>query len=335
MEKTGNIYKITNIVSGKVYIGQTIGLYSQRVSSHLSTLRNGVHRNPHLQNSYNKHGEECFTFELVGRYPMKSLDDVEKRMIAEQRMKKRCYNIQDGGVKNKGMSESTKKKLSSILKELHSENGEFRKTYLKHRAKKIIHLNSMKIYEGSYVAAKELNLDRQAIFQNVKGNNRYIRGVDGTLHQFNYYEEGEKYTYTPVHENVRTAIRSVVCLNTKEVFDSVKEASEAMGITNQTILRCCRKVRHYGGRTSSGEWLVWRFLEDYDEREEVPFNRKGKNFHRSRSVRCTTTGEVFGSITEACESYNLSSGNLTSTLKGNRKYCGKLNGIEPLYWEYA
>lgn len=55
------IYKIENVVSGKTYIGSTVN-FPIRKSVHLHSLRNGRHRNKHLQSSYDKHGESALVF---------------------------------------------------------------------------------------------------------------------------------------------------------------------------------------------------------------------------------------------------------------------------------
>lgn len=51
-------------------------------------------------------------------------------------------------------------------------------------------------------------------------------------------------------------------------------------------------------------------------------------------VKCITTGEIFNSIKEACNKYNLLSGNLSGCCKGKRNYCGKLNDGTKLEWCY-
>lgn len=58
------IYKITNKVSGLVYIGSS-GNMKRRWGTHKSGLRNQTHRNKHLQNSWNKYGEEAFVFDVL------------------------------------------------------------------------------------------------------------------------------------------------------------------------------------------------------------------------------------------------------------------------------
>ena len=59
--KLCGIYAIYSAINGRSYIGHSIDI-KKRWTRHLSTLRNGIHKNPYLQNSWNKHGEEEFEF---------------------------------------------------------------------------------------------------------------------------------------------------------------------------------------------------------------------------------------------------------------------------------
>lgn len=60
--KTGLIYAIVNLITGRVYIGQTVRPLCERKRNHLFSLRHGTHGNQHLQRSYNKHGANAFEF---------------------------------------------------------------------------------------------------------------------------------------------------------------------------------------------------------------------------------------------------------------------------------
>lgn len=58
------IYIIENTNTGKFYVGRTKNP-AVRKRGHLSELRRGVHGNPRLQASFNKHGENAFEFRVV------------------------------------------------------------------------------------------------------------------------------------------------------------------------------------------------------------------------------------------------------------------------------
>ena len=64
MNKLSGIYKIANLVNGKRYIGGSVNL-KHRLVCHKSGLRRGRHKNPHLQNAWNKYGEENFEFKII------------------------------------------------------------------------------------------------------------------------------------------------------------------------------------------------------------------------------------------------------------------------------
>lgn len=53
-------------------------------------------------------------------------------------------------------------------------------------------------------------------------------------------------------------------------------------------------------------------------------------------VKCTTTGQVFNSIQEAKEYFNIKAFHISSVCQGKRKYCGvDPKTGEKLHWEYV
>ena len=58
------VYKITNIINGKFYIGSSKNIYS-RWYQHKKKLNDNIHGNAHLQNAWNKYGEKNFKFEII------------------------------------------------------------------------------------------------------------------------------------------------------------------------------------------------------------------------------------------------------------------------------
>lgn len=66
--KTMGIYCITNMNTGKIYIGSSVGI-ENRFSQHRCFLRRQVHQNAHLQNAWNKYGETAFDFSVIEVIP--------------------------------------------------------------------------------------------------------------------------------------------------------------------------------------------------------------------------------------------------------------------------
>lgn len=58
------IYEIVNLINKKVYIGSTMRIAARKLS-HFSALRLNKHSSVHLQNAFNKYGEENFQFNIL------------------------------------------------------------------------------------------------------------------------------------------------------------------------------------------------------------------------------------------------------------------------------
>lgn len=74
------IYKITNLIDNKVYIGQSKNLKS-RLGGHKSCLKHNHHSNIYLQRAYNKYGAENFKFEIIEECEEDKLTEREQYWI--------------------------------------------------------------------------------------------------------------------------------------------------------------------------------------------------------------------------------------------------------------
>ncbi len=72
------IYKISNLINNKFYIGSAID-YNRRLREHKSMLRLNKHSCKHLQNAYNKYGIDNFKFEII-----EQVEDKTKLIEREQ-----------------------------------------------------------------------------------------------------------------------------------------------------------------------------------------------------------------------------------------------------------
>jgi group I intron endonuclease len=79
--KNIGIYKITNGLNGKVYIGKSERL-DERFGEHISDLERGDHPNKHLQKdckNMNKDGlEHILTFEVLEKCKKEELNELER-----------------------------------------------------------------------------------------------------------------------------------------------------------------------------------------------------------------------------------------------------------------
>lgn len=74
--KICGIYYIKNVINNKIYIGSSNNI-SHRIGMHKSLLRRGKHHSVRLQNSFNKHGEKAFEFEILDECEESNLWDME------------------------------------------------------------------------------------------------------------------------------------------------------------------------------------------------------------------------------------------------------------------
>jgi group I intron endonuclease len=74
------VYAITNITTGKRYIGSSIDCL-ERFKRHRWELRAGRHVNPVLQNAFNKYGEDDFTYKVIHPLPITDAQDKEQWYI--------------------------------------------------------------------------------------------------------------------------------------------------------------------------------------------------------------------------------------------------------------
>lgn len=72
---TIGVYLIENVITGQFIVGSTNNLSTRR-SQHFSYLKRNIHTNPHLQSSWNKHGETKFKWTVVKTF--KTLAEARK-----------------------------------------------------------------------------------------------------------------------------------------------------------------------------------------------------------------------------------------------------------------
>ena len=118
--QVSGIYRIVNIITGKMYIGQSLDV-KNRIRVHRYQLKKGSHGNDHLLRSYNIHGASNFKYEIL--YTIENQTNTKEQIIQILNKNeeyfingydsfKNGYNLTSGG-DNKIFSEESIAKMSA------------------------------------------------------------------------------------------------------------------------------------------------------------------------------------------------------------------------------
>jgi group I intron endonuclease len=136
------IYAIKNKINGKMYIGSSYNI-KQRFTAHKSALKNNNHRNKHLQNAWNKYGEDNFEFIIIehSSYP--------ERILKRENINIKLFDPEYNNIKvnneNKFYhSDETKKKIGLKSKEKYIKNPKLKEDFI-NRLKNRIPWNKGKV----------------------------------------------------------------------------------------------------------------------------------------------------------------------------------------------
>jgi len=119
-EKIIGVYKIVNLVNGKIYIGSSIDIKG-RWKEHIRDLKNNKHHSTYLQRSWNKYGEDNFKFCIVEECNNDQTLDKEQYYLDKYKSydKRNGYNIAKNSLApmmGRKHSEETLIKLSEGVK---------------------------------------------------------------------------------------------------------------------------------------------------------------------------------------------------------------------------
>ena len=144
------IYKIMNLIDEKIYIGSSVNLL-KRESKHFWMLKNNIHDNNHLQNSFNKSGVKNFKFEIIEECDENLLIEKENYYITHYKSNNSEYGFNLATVnefRRNNYNDEVKIKLSkyNMIK-----NGNFKKFSLRN-----IKTNEEHIFESLFDGATYL-----------------------------------------------------------------------------------------------------------------------------------------------------------------------------------
>lgn len=209
------IYKITNKINGKVYIGQTIHTLARRMANHIKCAKNGVDR--HLYNAMRKYGIENFEFEEIDHADnIEDLNYLEAYYITQYDSVRKGYNMGYGGDNNVMFSDKVYQKH---LERVRSE--EIRN--------KVSAGMKKKIANGEFFTDEHRKKLSQKALGNKNGNGNPSHSIgcyciiDGMRRDFNNYKEagiwwymkdkpfGDKYSQATYQRKIIDCIETGEC----------------------------------------------------------------------------------------------------------------------------
>lgn len=110
-----HIYKITNSVNGKVYIGSTNDV-TGRFGKHKRELNKSIHHNEHLQRAWNKYGCDSFKFETLMVCSNNERNHCEQMFMDLYNSQNHDYGYNICDADGHSLSEETRLKMSESHK---------------------------------------------------------------------------------------------------------------------------------------------------------------------------------------------------------------------------
>lgn len=303
----GFIYKITNTISGKHYIGETVQANPEnRWKKHIHSLKT-TKGCPALKDAMKKYGVDKFKFEII----IICFDD-DRYKYEKEYIKKfnsqvpNGYNILLGGEIGESRlgikhTDEAKKKMSDAHKRRNEANVNYIEKYKK---------------EDTRTVAEKENDTKNKIKDSV----------------LLYYKNGG---ITKHREAMIKAVGRKISQYSKEnifikEYNSTSEASRELNINHKNIER----ILYGRGKLAGG--FIWRYSGDTDKKN------KKHNIEKHREAIIKAVGrkiaqysidnvfiQEYNSITEAARCLNLRASNIHRVLSGTRK---TLHGF---IWKYV
>jgi len=239
MIKSG-VYKILNEITKKFYIGSSKDI-EQRFVDHKRDLRKGGHHNIKLQRSWNKHGENAFSFHIIEEcVPEKCLEKEQEYIDDLQPYTDVGYNIMftahGGDAFTNNPNKEVMREKNRVLS-IGEGNGMFGKSHsdntkeaMKQKAKGRFSLSWFIERNGTEIGTQKYQ-ERRTMLANRKINYVYDNGLKGKKVNV----EADRGTKISAGRKALKARMSEFLLDLKNEFMSNKQIAEEYGISTVAV----------------------------------------------------------------------------------------------------
>lgn len=289
------IYKITNIINGKCYIGQSVDI-RKRWRAHLRVANTDFNL---LHRAFQKYGVENFTFEIIEYCARKELNEREKYWINyyDSHNPDKGYNMTDGG---------------TFLAEGKGANEKPVRAYLLTEKDEIV--------GGSGISFPSCNAAARAL--SAEFGFSYIGSSIGLVCQGKQFKHGY-HTFCFLDENgedipteyiYKGTTRIAVITPSNEVlhFKSVAEAERELGLERSNIFNALDYLDH---RITKGNFINYRFYRENElpnlnelHGESLKDKMLNTDTNYTRIYKLTKpdgTEEYYTTVNEICKDYGI------------------------------
>lgn len=293
----GFVYRISNVGNGKFYIGST-GNYVKRVESHISSLRRGCHHNIHLQRSFNKWGEDSFTFSI--------LLETENWLLEEQKLLDSgdwevMYNINTNVSGGDILSYHPDRlgiieRISHTLKKLHSLPDDENPW----ASRDINGVNNPNYREWSSVRKTTCSCGNNKSHSAKVCSGCQDRGGESNPFYGKTHTNYTKGLISSKNKGKPAPNRKIVMVDEVE-YESMAEVAEHYNIGVPLVSYRCTKSTN----TDYEGWFV----------KGNPIECSPR---KTRGIEVSCEGVIFNSVSEACRCYGLSSCAMNNRIKSDK-----------------
>lgn len=227
------IYKITNLINGKVYIGQSKDIYS-RWAEHRKECRKN-RKDIVLYCAFSKYGIDNFSFEIIEECIIEELDEREIFYIKK-------YNSYIGWENNNGYNMT----IGGALCHTHVGNDD----------------QGIRVYqydkEGNFIAEYR-NMNKAAKAVGLKASGSISTAIKSSGLAANYQWRKTYSEKIPKYKKNQTALKVLQydkSGNFIQIHNSIEEASKSVGCSRSLIELCCE------GHCKTGKNFIWVYYTD-------------------------------------------------------------------------
>lgn len=217
------VYKITNLINNKVYIGITTIDPEKRKKQHFSIKRSGC---PRLVKAFKKYGIENFEWKILDQ--ASTIQELTKKEVNyifqfKSNNPKYGYNILSGGFTNEGAIESRKTEIYD------AKTGE--------------------VFDSIKKASEFYNIPKEQISLQLRGRQNQVHGFS-----FKYLDKQKQISIQEKirHRKIKSKFRKpILCVELGKEFYDIKQLSKAIGFCRNTIGKALN-----GGKTKIPYTLI-------------------------------------------------------------------------------